>query len=253
MGALHEGHLSLLRRSIDENDITICSIFVNPIQFNNAEDLEKYPRTLEQDLVKLKKEGCDIVFAPVAEEFYADKPRVSFNFGELETEMEGAFRPGHFNGVAIVVCRLIHLVHADKAYFGLKDLQQYYIVRQMCMDLAIPVEIVANDIVREADGLAMSSRNQRLTPEDRKTAPVIFELLQEVRRELISGQQMPLATNKAVQKIEMAEKIEIEYLKLVALPAFKITGRLDTSGNYAICIAAHLGGVRLIDNLIFDF
>jgi pantoate--beta-alanine ligase len=252
MGALHEGHLSLLRRCIRENDVTVCSIFVNPIQFNNPDDLKKYPRDLDRDLALLKKEGCDFVFTPKAEEFYIQQPVIKLNFGDLETEMEGSFRPGHFNGVAIVVSRLLHLVNANRAYFGLKDLQQYYIVRRMCIDLGIPVEIIANEIVRESDGLAMSSRNQRLSPEDRKLAPVLYAFLKAVREELLIEGTLRNAVAQAKKRIQIPGQIEMEYLNLVSLPAFIKTESANTHGQYAICLAAHIGGVRLIDNLIFD-
>ena len=162
MGALHQGHLSLVHQSIRQNDSTIVSIFVNPIQFNNADDLKKYPRTLDNDLELLESEGCNMVFAPSVEEMYPQVPTESYSFGLLEQVMEGFYRPGHFNGVAIVVRRLFDILRPHRAYFGEKDYQQLVIIRKMVEQFQLPVETIGCPIVREPDGLAMSSRNRRL-------------------------------------------------------------------------------------------
>ena len=182
MGALHDGHLSLIKRSGKENDLTVCSIFVNPIQFNNPADLEKYPRMPEKDSELLKTAGCDVVFLPSTEEIYPGGKTVTVDvdFGMLDKVMEGKFRPGHFSGVAVVVKTLLDIVEPDRAYFGKKDYQQLAVIRHMVNTLHMPVEIVACETVREPDGLAMSSRNLRLTPEERERAPEIYHVLRWV-------------------------------------------------------------------------
>jgi len=177
MGALHLGHISLIRRARQENAVVICSIFVNPIQFNNPDDLAKYPRTLESDAAMLDEAGCDAVFAPTTVEMYPEPDTTIFDFGMLDKVMEGKFRPGHFNGVAIVVRHLLEIVRPDVVYFGEKDFQQLTIVRKMVDMLSLPVRIVTCPIVRETDGLAMSSRNQRLLPQERAVAPLLYTAL----------------------------------------------------------------------------
>ena len=180
MGALHSGHYSLLERARQENDIVVCSIFVNPVQFNNAEDLEKYPRTLEQDLAYIEK-VADIVFAPTVDEVFPTPPTEKYDFGTLETVMEGAFRPGHFNGVGVIVKRLFDWTEPHRAYFGEKDFQQLAIIQELVRQYAINIEIVPCPIVREASGLALSSRNARLSETDRTTAAKIHQILESSR------------------------------------------------------------------------
>ncbi len=252
MGALHEGHFSLIEKSVAENDISICSIFVNPLQFNNSEDLKKYPRDLEKDLEQLEAHHCDIVFTPDARDFYKNKPLIEIDFGQLGSVLEGKFRPGHFNGVAIVVSRLLHIVEPDRAYFGLKDLQQYYVIRQMGLDLGIKSEIVPCEIVRETDGLAMSSRNRRLSENDRQIAPLIYQSLQKIKSFLENGLsfEKSIAGTKELGLERMG--IEIEYLELIRLPDFTVNPELIKGKEYALCIAANLSGIRLIDNIRFQ-
>ncbi|MFT7247810.1 MAG: pantoate--beta-alanine ligase, partial [Arcticibacterium sp.] len=173
MGALHEGHVSLVNKARQDNDIVLCSIFVNPTQFDNQEDLKKYPRTLETDTALLKKADCDIIFAPSSDEMYNAVPKLKLDFGNLEHVMEGEFRPGHFNGVATVVSKLFHIVNPDRAYFGLKDLQQVAILNRLVKDLSFDLELISCPIIRERDGLAMSSRNTRLSPKARSLASQI--------------------------------------------------------------------------------
>ncbi|MFH2141646.1 MAG: pantoate--beta-alanine ligase, partial [Bacteroidota bacterium] len=177
MGALHAGHISLVEKSVSENDITIVSIFVNPIQFNNPKDLKNYPRTLEKDLEMLDKTKCDIIFSPNAKEMYPEKDNIQFNFGDLGSVMEGKFRPGHFNGVAIIVKKLFDIVKPDSAYFGKKDFQQLAIIKALVKEIKSPVRIVSCKTIREDDGLAMSSRNTLLSQEQRKKAPMIYKIL----------------------------------------------------------------------------
>ncbi|MTI37996.1 pantoate--beta-alanine ligase, partial [Fulvivirga lutimaris] len=170
MGALHDGHAALLKASLAENDVTVCSIFVNPTQFNNDEDLKNYPRTYEEDIEFLKSFECDIVFNPSAEEMYPKSPSLKFNFADLEQSMEGSYRPGHFNGVAIVVSKLFNIVNPDRAYFGQKDLQQYRIISQLVEDLSYNIELRQIPIKRDENGLALSSRNKRLSTSGLKSA-----------------------------------------------------------------------------------
>ena len=177
MGALHDGHLSLVKRCLNENNICVVSIFVNPTQFNNKTDLEKYPRNLERDINLLKSVGCNVVFAPSVKQIYPKVDKRQFDFGPLDKVMEGTYRPGHFNGVAQVVSRLFDIVAPKKAYFGEKDFQQLAIIREMVKQYHIPVEIIGCPIVREKDGMALSSRNERLSADERKRAVKISQTL----------------------------------------------------------------------------
>lgn len=249
MGALHEGHLELLRRARSENDFVVCSIFVNPIQFNNKEDLEKYPRTIDSDLEKLRSTGCDLVFLPSINEIYPDEPQEEYDFGLLERVLEGKFRPGHFKGVAIVVRRLFDITSPDKAYFGEKDFQQLQIIRKLVEMENIPVEIVACPIVREPDGLAMSSRNTRLNKEARKVAPLIFQVLN------LAAMKIPRLSPKEVEEFvvksfEERNEFTLEYFSIVRMDDLTPVESWSDSPGIIACIAVHLNGVRLIDNII---
>ncbi|WP_210462685.1 pantoate--beta-alanine ligase [Rufibacter roseolus] len=249
MGALHEGHLSLIRAAKSQNDITVCSVFVNPVQFNNAEDYRLYPRLLEADAQMLTQEGCDVLFAPTAEEMYRQKARLSFDFGELEQVMEGAHRPGHFNGVATVVSKLFHLVKPHQAFFGQKDLQQFAIIQQLVLDLSFDLELVCFPIIREEDGLAMSSRNRRLTPEQRAVAPHLYEALQLLQKQL---QSKPVAEAKKEAEAFLASfpEIRLEYLEVVHAQTLQPLEEILAGVPVALCLAAFLGEVRLIDNML---
>ncbi|ALJ01309.1 pantoate--beta-alanine ligase [Rufibacter tibetensis] len=249
MGALHEGHLSLLRAAKNQNDITVCSVFVNPAQFNNPDDYRLYPRLLEKDAQMLAQEGCDILFSPLAEEMYKQKARLSFDFGELEQVMEGAHRPGHFNGVATVVSKLFHLVKPHQAFFGQKDLQQFAIIQQLVLDLSFDLELICYPIIREEDGLAMSSRNRRLAPEQREVAPRLYQALELLREKL---QTMPVAQAKkeAEAFLHRFPQIRVEYLEVVHAQTLQPLEEVSGNMPVAICLAAFLGDVRLIDNLL---
>ena len=248
MGALHKGHLSLVERCVRENDICVVSVFVNPTQFNDKHDLETYPRTLEADCALLESAGCDFVFAPSVEEMYPEPDTRTFDFGTVMQVMEGAKRPGHFNGVAQVVSKLFYIVEPDNAYFGEKDFQQIAVIRAMVKQLQIPVQINACPIVREADGLALSSRNTRLTPALRQKAPLIARTLQESKA---------LAATKSVREvIDYVENtlnadpdLEVEYYEIVDGDSLvSIQDWKDTS--YAVgCVTVYCGEVRLIDNI----
>jgi pantoate--beta-alanine ligase len=250
MGALHEGHITLISASNADNDITVCSIFVNPTQFNNPEDLLKYPRTLDQDLDMLEKTGCSAVFAPSVEEVYREKPALKFDFGSLETVMEGASRPGHFNGVGIVVSKLFNIVNPHRAYFGQKDLQQVAIINRMVTDLSFALELVICPTVREEDGLAMSSRNRRLSETERSIAPHIYRILELAKNELRAGNDVENVVQTARNEFAAISEFTLDYFEVVdraTLLPIKTIGPKDTN---AICIAVFLGPVRLIDNII---
>ena len=248
MGALHEGHASLVRRAVAENDIVVVSDFVNPTQFNDKNDLKNYPRTLEADCVLLENEGASIVFAPSVEEMYPQEDTRVFSFAPLDTVMEGACRPGHFNGVAQIVSKLFYAVEPDRAYFGEKDFQQLAIIKEMVRKLSIGVEIVGCPIVREADGLAMSSRNTLLSCEERNRALTISRTL---------FASLPFAAEHTLQDtkvfvenaINETAGLELEYFQVVdgnTLQEIKEWGESD----YIVgCIALFCGKIRLIDNI----
>ncbi len=250
MGALHDGHISLISRSVSQNDITVCSIFVNPIQFNNATDLERYPRTLEQDCALLEKSGCDIVFAPSAEEMYKRSPELTMGFGALETVMEGAFRPGHFSGVGIVVSKLFNIVQPDKAYFGQKDFQQLAVIKQMVRDLSFPVEIVSCPILRDPDGLAMSSRNTRLSAEERVSAPQIYRVISDAANLLRKDQDADQTRRFVTEQFAALPQFQLEYFEIADADTLQPVNNYDAFSATVLCIAAYLGGIRLIDNIL---
>lgn len=248
MGALHQGHIELVIRSCRENDITGCSIFVNPIQFNNPEDLTKYPRTLEEDLRMLTEVGCDLVFVPSVEEMYPEAVTEKYDFGDLEKVMEGASRPGHFNGVAVVVKKLLDIFEPALAYFGEKDFQQLRIIQSLVRIKNIPVEIVPCATVREADGLAMSSRNRRLNDEERKIAPEIFKTLEFAKE---SAGSLPVQELKQICSQMLQDKgFVIDYFEIAEVETLQPIRAWDDSGEVIACVAAFLGPVRLIDNMI---
>lgn len=248
MGALHQGHLSLLERSVAENDISICSIFVNPIQFNNKNDLEKYPRTFEDDCRQLENADCDIVFAPSVNEMYPEETKASFDFGKLERLMEGEHRPGHFNGVAIVVDKLFEICMPHKAYFGEKDFQQLMIIRELVKIKQLNVEVVGCPIIREADGLAMSSRNIRLNQHERTIAPVIYNTLEWMKSEarMIS---VPDMLEQAKARFSNYTELKLEYVQLVDENTLFSVNNWSEVEDIRAFVALFLGDVRLIDNM----
>ena len=248
MGALHKGHLSLVERCVKENDVCVVSVFVNPTQFNDKHDLETYPRTLEADCALLEQAGCDFVFAPLVEEMYPEPDMRTFDFGPVMQVMEGAKRPGHFNGVAQVVSKLFYIVEPDNAYFGEKDFQQIAVIRAMVKQLQIPVQINACPIVREADGLALSSRNTRLTPELRAKAPKIARAMRE-SLELAKTKSVKEVHDYVVNTLNADPDLEVEYYEIVDGNSLQaIQDWKDT--DYAVgCITVYCGEVRLIDNI----
>jgi len=251
MGALHEGHLSLVKRCIADNDICVVSIFVNPTQFNNKEDLEKYPRTLERDALLLAESGVDIVFAPSEKEIYPEPDTRQFDFGQLDKVMEGVHRPGHFNGVAQVVSRLFTIVKPDKAYFGQKDFQQLAIIREMVKQLNLPVQIIAMPIVRDASGLAMSSRNERLTSAQKSLAANIYKVLTDSKENMYLKLPVGQTLDKVINTLNSYEGLTVEYFEIVDGSTLQPLYEWDDSDYVVGCIAVFCGDVRLIDNIVY--
>lgn len=248
MGALHNGHLSLVKRCVEENDVCVVSIFVNPTQFNDKNDLATYPRTLDKDNALLEPAGCDYVFAPTETEMYPEPDTRTFDFGTVSAVMEGARRPGHFNGVAQIVSKLFYTVEPDNAYFGEKDFQQIAVIRAMVKQLNIPVKINACPILREDDGLALSSRNVRLTPEQRQKAPLIARTLKESTN-FTAGKSVQETIDYVVNTINADPVMRVEYYEIVdGITMESIKDWSDT--EYAVgCITVYCGEVRLIDNV----
>jgi pantoate--beta-alanine ligase len=238
MGALHAGHGELIRRARAETGYVVATIFVNPTQFNRPDDLAKYPRNLDADVAFCDRIGVDAVFAPEAKEMYPGEVLTAVEVTGISSRLEGEFRPGHFRGVATVVAKLFNAIPADRAYFGEKDAQQLAVIRKMAADLNFPVEIVPVPTVREPDGLAMSSRNQRLTPDQRKIAPVVYKALCEAERSI----------QAALEMLSAAPEIQVEYFEAVDPRTFEPVEKV--AGPVRIVTAVWLGDVRLIDNLL---
>jgi len=251
MGALHEGHLSLVRISREQNDVTVVSIFVNPTQFNDKNDLERYPRMPEKDQAMLRSAGCDIIFMPDEREVYPEPDTRIFDFGGLEGIMEGKHRPGHFNGVAQVVTRLFDMVNPHRAYFGLKDFQQLAIIRRLVKDLNYPVEIMSCPIVRECDGLAMSSRNMLLDAGQRKQALVLSQSL-FVAREMKQDHTPAEVIGFVNHRVGSAPGIKLEYFEIIDGSTLMPAKKWDDTHDVIGCIAARVGKIRLIDNINFS-
>jgi pantoate--beta-alanine ligase len=250
MGALHEGHLSLIQKALSENDIVVVSIFVNPTQFNNAEDLEKYPRNLSGDIKTIERLSQEVViFAPEISEMYENTPKaISFDFGGLDKVMEGKFREGHFQGVATIVEKLFELVKPTRAYFGEKDYQQILIIKSMLEQRKLPVTLVPCPIVREESGLAMSSRNERLSPEGRKQAAFIYSVLQEAQKLFTTAS---VAEVEAFVKEQFSQKegFDLEYFTITKADTLEEVKEKKSSESYRAFITVYVEGVRLIDNI----
>ena len=250
MGALHEGHLSLVKRCREENGVVVVSVFVNPTQFNNKEDLRTYPRTEEADKALLAKAGCDIVFMPTVEEVYPEPDTRVFDLGKVAEVMEGAMRPGHFNGVAQVVSKLFMMVKPDRAYFGEKDFQQIAVIRQMVKSEGFKLQIVPCPIVREADGLAKSSRNVRLSPEARSIAPNIYRILSE-SVDYAKSHSVAETTQFVTDGINSYPEMEVEYYQIVDGLSLMPVADWNDSDYIVGCVTVYCGGVRLIDNIAY--
>ncbi len=250
MGALHKGHLSLVEKAGLQTEFVVVSIFVNPTQFNDKGDLDRYPRDLQKDIDFLTSTACKLVFAPDAQEVYPEPDTRQFNFGPLEQVMEGKFRPGHFNGVAQVVSRLFEIVQPDKAFFGQKDFQQLAVINEMVRKMKLQVEIIPCPIIREADGLAMSSRNMLLSPEQRKNAVHISATLFEAANK--TGE---LAVEElcewVINHINENEFLNTEYFEIVNEVSLLPVKNWNESGVKVGCIAVRCGKIRLIDNIVF--
>lgn len=248
MGALHEGHASLVRRSVEENDVTVVSVFLNPTQFNDPKDLERYPRTLEADCELLEACGADIVFAPGVEEIYPEPDTRCFSYPPTDSVMEGAMRPGHFNGVCQIVSKLFSYVEPDKAYFGEKDYQQIAVIRRMVADLGFGLEIVPCPVIRQSDGLAMSSRNTLLSDEERQTAANIYRVLNESRTPGLTVQQ---THDYVVNEIDAIPMLEVQYFNIVDGDTLADVSSWDEAQSVVGCITVFCGEkpIRLIDHI----
>jgi len=249
MGALHDGHGGLIRKALEETGFVVVTIFVNPIQFDRPEDLEKYPRDLDADLAFCERLGVNAVFAPDAAEMYPAQLLTSVAVAGISTHLEGEFRPGHFRGVATVVAKLFNIVLADRAYFGEKDAQQLAVIQKMVADLDFQIRIVPVATVRETDGLAMSSRNRRLSPEQRSVAPLLYQALSEAASLIRSGERSAAAVKQsALAILASAPEIRVEYFEVVDPSTFQSLDRI--TGEVRIAAALWLGQVRLIDNIL---
>lgn len=249
MGALHKGHLSLVENAKLSSDSVIVSIFVNPTQFNNKEDYEKYPISIDEDLKLLEEKGVDFIFLPSVTEMYTGESLLKMDFGDLDKTLEGSFRPGHFSGVGVVVSKLLNIVKPDKSYFGQKDLQQVAIIKRLVNDLSFDVEIVVVPTIREADGLAMSSRNVRLNPEERLTATILYKCMFFAKTELLQGGDWFEIREKVAKRFYDEPKARLEYFELVNTDTLEKLSTIKDQLNISICTAAFIGEVRLIDNL----
>ena len=248
MGALHEGHASLVRRSVKENDVTVVSVFLNPTQFNDPKDLERYPRTLEADCRLLEECGADIAFAPSVKEIYPEPDTRQFSYPPTDAVMEGAMRPGHFNGVCQIVSKLFSYVEPDRAYFGEKDYQQIAVIRRMVDDLGFKLQIVPCPVVRQSDGLAMSSRNTLLSPEERKTAANIYRILNESRS---LGLTVKQTHDYVVNEINSIPALEVQYFSIVDGDTLADVTSWDDVPSIVGCITVFCGTkpIRLIDHI----
>lgn len=251
MGALHEGHISLIKESNLNNEITVVSIFVNPTQFNNKNDYSRYPRILSDDIEKLKKVKCDFLFTPSEDEMYPEEDNREFDFGILDKVMEGKFRPGHFRGVGLIVSKLFEIVRPNKAYFGEKDFQQVAIIKHLTKQLKFNIEIVACPIIREKDGLAMSSRNMLLTEEQRKNVSLIYRTLSESVK---SAKSLSVSETKERVKRTINDNpfMDVEYFEIVDSETLQFVQKWNEDGEKYGCIAVNVGSIRLIDNIRYN-
>jgi pantoate--beta-alanine ligase len=252
MGALHEGHLSLVKASQSHNQITVSTIFVNPTQFNNPADLLKYPRTLERDTELLKEVRCDVLFSPENEELYPEKSVVKLDFGHLDKVMEGEFRPGHFSGVGLVVSKLFHIIEPDHAYFGQKDWQQFAVISRLVDELKFNIRIHSVPTLREKDGLAFSSRNLRLNPEQRVSAGVFYQALVQAKKEIKAGKRIADVKNFVREFVEKTPDVRHEYFEVAESSNLNLLDNVNGAKRPIMCIAGYVGEVRLIDNMFLD-
>ena len=249
MGAIHNGHLKLIQTSKKECDKTICSIFINPTQFDNSEDFHNYPQTLTEDLKKLQKSKCDIVYAPNVSDLYEKNEKVKkFNFKKIDLFMEGKFRKNHFNGVATIIEKLFKIIEPNKAYFGEKDIQQLQIIRNLVNQINSKTTVVGVPTVRDKNGLAMSSRNKLLSNEEKDKAAMIYRCLNYCKKNKL--QPIPKLKEYIIEKFKKTKEIDLEYIEFVALNSMLPIKNWGEEKNNVVCIAAHIKKVRLIDNII---
>lgn len=250
MGALHPGHLSLIEQAQQKCDVVICSIFVNPTQFNDPKDLEKYPRPIAHDIQLLESSHCDALFYPAVDEMYAPNEHWYLDLGQLDKILEAAHRPGHFQGVTQIVKKLFDIVKPDYAFFGQKDYQQYQVVSYMTKHFALPISIVGCPIVRESDGLAMSSRNVRLSEKGRQDALALYTALLQAKANLIQHTPEQI-TATVIQNFKNNETVSLEYFAICDTDTLAEVTTISPDKGYVALIAAWVDGVRLIDNLLF--
>lgn len=252
MGALHQGHISLIERSRQDNSITVCSIFVNPTQFNDPRDFEKYPITIEQDLQMLEQAECDVLFLPSGDEIYPGglPSHEKFDLGYLETILEGKYRPGHFQGVCMVVKRLLEIVTPDLLYLGQKDYQQCMVIKKLISDFFPGIKTYICPIIREADGLAMSSRNKRLSDDARKRAPAIYQSLKAVQ-ESLGKESLPALKKNATTRLQQ-QGFKVDYVDIADAGTLQVADEWNGKQKLVALVAAFLGEVRLIDNLLLN-
>ncbi len=248
MGALHQGHLELIKTSKKENNITVATIYVNPTQFNNPIDLEKYPRTMDRDILLLSDAGCDLLFCPSNEVMYALKSSLTFDFGQLDKILEGKFRAGHFSGVGLIVSKLFNVIQPTKAYFGQKDYQQFQIISNLVQQLMFNIALECVATVREKDGLAMSSRNLRLTQEMRARALVLYQSLTFAKQLLLDGMEMAMVREKTIKLFEQKE-VKLEYIELADRKNLILLNFVVDPKESVLLISGYVGEVRLIDNI----
>ena len=249
MGALHHGHLELVKASKKVNSLTVCSIFVNPTQFNNSSDLEKYPRSPDQDIELLNSVDCDVLFFPDKEGMYPKPSTIKFDFDMLDKVLEGEFRPGHFSGVALVVSKLFNIVNPTRAYFGQKDFQQFKIISRLVEELHFNTELICFPTLREADGLAMSSRNLRLNYDQRKTALVFYRALMFAKAELKKEKDLKFIKEQVTKMCLQENDVRLEYFELADVENLTLLENVKQANQSIVLIAGFVGEIRLIDNM----
>ena len=252
MGALHAGHIALVKASQASNQVTVGSIFVNPIQFNNQNDLEKYPRNIDQDTKLLQAVGCNVLFNPDNAEMYPAKTTVTLDFGVLDKVMEGQYRPGHFSGVALVVSKLFNIVQPDHAYFGQKDWQQFAIIQKLAEEFNFNIGLHSVGTLRESDGLALSSRNMRLNPTERQKANIFYKCLVMAKTDLNARREMRQVRRKVQELISGVPGVRLEYFELADSKNLNLLENVEQSTKPIMCIAGYIGEIRLIDNMFLD-
>ncbi|MFV9510666.1 pantoate--beta-alanine ligase [Tepidibacillus sp. LV47] len=253
MGYLHRGHQSLIEKARKESDFVVVSIFVNPLQFGPNEDYDRYPRDLERDKIMAKQAGADLIFFPSVNEMYPAKPKTFVEVNELTAQLCGKSRPGHFRGVTTVVSKLFHIIQPDMAYFGLKDAQQVAVIQQMVQDLNMPITIIPCPIVREEDGLALSSRNVYLSPEERNQATILYQSLQKAKEWIEEGiTETRILKDRIRSVIETQSLARIDYVEILSFPSLEPVGEINETSQTIIALAVWFGKTRLIDNLIID-